>query len=339
MATMPAPPTHAPVLDLAMSGLVARALFTVTERGVPDLLASGPLGSAEIAGATGARPHAMHQVLRALAAAGYFRTDGSGRFALTVLGETLRTGHPSAARDLVLTMCGPSVSAALARFPESVDTGRPGVDLEFGEPFFDHLHSRPDEAASFNRMMISIHGTEPAAVAQAYDFSGVGHVVDVGGGIGTMLRTVLEANPGLRGTLFDLPSVLVQAREHLADLGGRCDLAGGSFFDGVPAGADAYLLSHIVHDWNIDACRTILGHCRDALAPGGRVLIVEMVLPEGDEPHPGKLLDLAMLALVGGQERTGEEYRELLAGVGLEMTRIVPTASAVSVIEAVRAGD
>jgi hypothetical protein len=328
-------PEHAPILALAMNGLLAQALHTVTARGIPDLLAGGPLGSDEIAAKVGARPSALHQVLRALAGAGYLHTDESGRFALTPLGETLRTGHPSAARDLVLTMVGPTIWRALEHFGEAVDTGRPGIELAFGHAFFDHLHADPDAAASFNRMMVTIHGTEPAAVAAGYDFSGIGHLVDVGGGIGTMLRTVLQAHPGVRGTLFDLPGVLEQAE--LGDVADRCDTAAGSFFEGVPAGADAYLLSHIVHDWGEDEVRTILGHCRDGLAEGGRVLIVEMVLPEGDEPHPGKVLDLAMLALVGGRERTAAEYAALLSGVGLRVTRVVPTASAVSVVEAVRA--
>lgn len=222
-------------------------------------------------------------------------------------------------------MVGPTMWRALEHFGEAVDTGCPGVELAFGRPIFDHLHADPDAAASFNRMMVTIHGTEPASVAAAYDFSGIGHLVDVGGGIGTMLRSILAAHPGVRGTLFDLPGVLEQA-----DLGGvadRCDTAAGSFFETVPAGADAYLLSHIVHDWGEAEIRTILGHCRDGLAGGGRVLLVEMVLPDGDEPHPGKLLDLAMLALVGGRERTAAEYGTLLADSGLRMTRVVPTSA------------
>lgn len=333
--TAPQPPAHAPVLELVMGGLVARALHAVVERGIPDLLADGPLSSADVAARTGLAARPTHQVLRSLAGAGYLRTDAEGRFGLTPLGATLCTGHPSSARDLVLTMVGPSMWQALAHFGESVATGRPGVELAFGQSFFAHLHADPEVAASFNRMMVTVHGTEPAAVAAGYDFSGLRRLVDVGGGIGTMLRTVLEAEPTLHGTLFDLPDVLAQA--DLDDVADRCDTVAGDFLQAVPEGADAYLLSHIVHDWGEAECRTILGHCRDAMAPGGRVLIVEMVLPEGDEPHPGKVLDLAMLALVGGRERTAQEYRDLLASAGLEMTRVVPTASAVSVVEAVRA--
>ncbi|NMH99550.1 methyltransferase [Pseudonocardia acidicola] len=208
MATPPAGPVQAPALQLAMSGLLARALFSVTERGILDLLPEGPLGSAEIAGKTGAHPAAMHQV-----------------------------ADP---------------------FPETLDTGWSGVEPAFGEPWFEHLHARSEQAASFNRMMVGIHGTEPAAVAQASDFTGIGHLVGVGGGIGTLLRAVLEANPGLRGTLFDLPGVVDQARENPAGLGERSAVATGGFFDGVPAGADAYLLSHVVHDWDEAECRTIL---------------------------------------------------------------------------------
>jgi hypothetical protein len=184
--------------------------------------------------------------------------------------------------------------------------------------------------------MIGVHGEEPAAIAAAYDFSGVSTLVDVGGANGHLLATVLARNPSMRGILFDLPHVVRDAPALFAahGVGDRVKIEQGSFFERVPDGADAYLLSHIIHDWSEPQCLTILGHCRRVLRPGGRLLIVEMVLPSGGEPHPGKMLDLMMLVGPGGQERTASEYSALLEKAGFRLAKVVPTASAVSVVEA-----
>lgn len=334
----PAPqPPHAPILGLVMSTVLARALYAVTERGVPDLLADAPRTSGELAAKVGVHPVALHQVLRALAAHGIFTQGADGRFALTPLGETLVSGHPTAARDLVLTFGSPAFWEALGVMSQVVETGRTGIELVHGMPFFDYLRRDPEMEASFNRTMVAVHGSEPAAVADAYDFSQLGRLVDVGGGIGTMVTTVLRRYANLSAVLFDAPSVVEQAAATIAAAGleDRCDCVGGNFFESVPPGGDAYLLSHIIHDWDEAACRTILRNCRAAMAPGGRVLIVETVLPPGDEPHPGKLLDVVMLTIPGGRERTADEYGELLASAGFRLTRVVPTASLVSVVEAV----
>ena len=185
--------------------------------------------------------------------------------------------------------------------------------------------------------MIGFHGREPAAVAEAYDFAGVNVLVDVGGGTGNMIATVLARHPDMRGVLFDLPRVEQEARNLIQarDLKERITIQTGSFFDTVPAGGDAYLLSHIIHDWSEAQCGTILSNCRKAMKPDGRLLIVEMVLPSGDAPHPGKMLDMIMLAIPGGRSGPRTEYRELLSKAGFRLTRVVPTASAVSVVEAV----
>lgn len=335
----PQPPPHAPILELTFATVLARALYAVTERGIPDLMAEGPATPDELAGKAGVHPIALLQVLRALAGAGIFTHGPDGRFGLGPAGETLVTGHPSAARDMVLAIGGPAFWGALGAMPAVLETGRTGVEIALGTSIFDYLRKHPDEEAVFNRMMIAVHGGEPAAVAEAYDFSGIGKVVDVGGGLGTMLVTLLRRHPHLTGVLFDAPSVVEAAKETIAAAGveGRCERVGGDFFASVPAGGDAYVLSHILHDWNVDACHTILRHCRQAMNPGGRVLIVEMVLPDGAEPHPGKVLDVAMLAFAGGRERTAPEYAELLAPAGLRVERVVPTPSPVSVVEAVPA--
>ncbi len=204
---------------------------------------------------------------------------------------------------------------------------------------FELIQKTPGMAETFSETMVGIHGAEPPAVAAAYDFSGIGTLVDVGGASGNMLGHVLAKFPQLKGVLYDLPHVVTDAPPLLERLGvaDRVTIESGSFFDSVPAGHDAYLMSHIIHDWDERECGQILANCRKAMKPDGKVLIVEMVLPEGDEPHPGKLLDMMMLLGPGGQERTPAQYKELLAANGFRMTRIVPTASAVSVVEAVKA--
>jgi hypothetical protein len=203
-------------------------------------------------------------------------------------------------------------------------------------PIFDWLAQRPEEASLFSETMVGIHGGEPPAVAAAYDFSGLGTIVDVGGATGDLLTTILQRYPESRGILYDLPHVVRDAPALIASRGlaDRVRIEAGSFFDHVPAGGDAYLLSHIIHDWSEEQCLTILGHCRQAMHPGSRLLIIEMVLPAGNTPHPGKMLDMMMLVGPGGQERTEPEYAELLAKAGLKLTRVIPTASPVSVVEA-----
>ncbi len=221
----------------------------------------------------------------------------------------------------------------------SVQTGKSGVEKTLGMPMFDWLANHPEEASRFNETMVGFHGAEPPAVAAAYDFSAVATLVDVGGGTGNLLTTILGRHPGSRGILFDLPHVvrdapaLIQAR----DLADRVTIESGSFFETVPSGGDAYLLSHIIHDWSEDQCLTILGHCRRAMKSGSRLLIIEMVIPTGDVPHPGKMLDMMMLVGPGGQERTEQEYRTLLGKADFGLTQVVPTESAVSVVEAIPA--
>jgi hypothetical protein len=218
----------------------------------------------------------------------------------------------------------------------SVQTGKTGFQHSFGVPLFDWLGGHPMEAALFNQTMVGIHGMEPPAVAAAYDFSVFKTIADVGGSTGNLLATILGQHPSPRGILFDLPHVVRDAPAFLAQRGltDRIQIENGSFFDRIPAGADAYILSHIIHDWTEEQCLTILGHCRRAMSAAGRLLLVEMVLPPGDTPHPGKMLDMAMLTIPGGEERTEAEYAALLDKAGFRLTRVVPTASLVSIVEA-----
>jgi hypothetical protein len=204
-------------------------------------------------------------------------------------------------------------------------------------PAFDYLAKHPDEASLFSQTMVGLHGPETPAVAAAYDFSRFKTIVDVGGATGNMLAAILSRYPNLRGVLYDLPHVVREAPALLKSQGvaDRVTIESGSFFDKVPSGGDAYILSHVIHDWSEKQCLDILGHCRRAVGPQGRLLIVEMVLPPGDTPHPGKLLDITMLVMPGGEERTPDEYAALLAKAGFRLERVVPTASPVSVVDAV----
>ena len=309
-------------------------LYVVAERGVADLLADGPRTSAELAQATGLHEPSFYRLLRSLTGFGVFTEESPRRFALTPLSSTLKTGDPSAGRELVLTQQW--VSRAVAELPRVVASGETGMQLAFGMPVFEYLMQHPQESADFNRTMIAFAGAELRAVAAGYDFSGVHRIVDVGGGTGALLATVLGRYPLVTGVLFDRPDVIGEARATLTEHGvtERCEVVGGDFFQSTLPSGDVYLMSHILHDWDDDQCVAILRNCRRTVDPGGRLLIIEMVLPSGDEPHPAKIFDMYMLVLTGGMERTAEQYGELLQSGGFRLTRIVPTQSPVSVIEA-----
>ena len=340
VAPTEAPPPHAQLVQMAMGHWVSTILYTGAELGVADHLAGGAKTAAELAGPTKTDAPSLHRLLRALANLGILTEQSGKRFGLTPLGEALRTGAPGAARSSVLTVASPGWMQGFGELPFSVATGKSGFEKAFGMPVFDWLAQDPVAASRFSETMIGIHGAEPAAVAAAYDFSKVGTIVDVGGATGHMLATILERHPAPRGVLYDLPNVVGDAPALLAARGvaDRVTIESGSFFEKVPAGGDAYILSHIIHDWDEEKCLTIFGHVKKAMKPDGRLLLVEMVLPEGDEPHFGKLLDIMMLVGPGGQERTAPEYDALLAKAGFRLARIVPTASVVGIVEAVQAG-
>jgi hypothetical protein len=330
------PPPHAQLVQMAMGHWVSRIVLVAAELKIADHLASGPRTAEELAGPTGAEPGPLYRFLRGLANLRILTESGDHRFALTPVGEALRTGAPGSARESILTIASDWWVEGFRELGYSVRTGKSGFEKALGMPIFDYLAQRPEAASLFSETMIGVHGEEPAAIAAAYDFSGISTLVDVGGANGHLLATVLAPNPSMRGILFDLPHVVRDAPALLAahGVGDRVKIEEGSFFERVPDGADAYLLSHIIHDWSEPQCLTILGHCRRVLRPSGRLLIVEMVLPSGGEPHPGKMLDLMMLVGPGGQERTVPEYSALLEKAGFRLTKIVPTASAASIVEA-----
>jgi len=332
-------PPHAQLIQMGAASWVSATVYAAAKLGIADHLAAGPKSAAELAGATRTHAPALHRLMRTLAGLGILTERHEQRFALTPLGEALKTGAPGSARATLIAFCGEAFWHSWEEIVYSFETGKTGFEKAHGMPLFEYLAQHPEEASYFSEAMVGFHGAEPPAVATAYDFSGVKTVVDVGGATGNMLAAILSSHLEPRGVLFDRPHVVCDAPSLLKARGveERVTIEAGDFFETVPAGGDAYLLSHIIHDWNEDQCLTILGHCRKVIKPDGRLLIVETVLPTGDTPHQGKVQDMVMLVIPGGQERTEAEYGSLLGKAGFRLSRVVPTASVVSVVEAVPA--
>ncbi|MEN3352117.1 MAG: hypothetical protein V7640_275 [Betaproteobacteria bacterium] len=333
------PPAHVQVIQMATGYVFSRAIYAAARLGIADLLAEGPKSAEALASSTGAHAPSLYRLMRTLASMGYFNETEDHRFALAELGAALKTDAPGAARSSVLALAGSWIWKAWDEFLYSVQTGETAFDKVFGVSLFGYLAQHPEEAKLFGEAMIGFHGAEPPAVAEAYDFTGIETLVDIGGGTGNLLGTVLRRHTHLKGTVYDLAHVVPEALRNFRTWGiaDRASAEPGSFFESVPAGADAYLLSHVIHDWDEEKCLAILRNCRAAMRDSARLLIVEYVLPDGNAPHVGKMLDLVMLTVPGGMERSEKQYRELLAKAGMHVTRILPTASQVSVIEAVRA--
>jgi hypothetical protein len=325
---------------------VARAIYAAARLRVADHLADGPRTAAEVASAVGVAAGPLHRLLRALAGIGVFHRQPDGRFCLNEMAELLREDGADSMWAMAV-MLGEEQDRCWGDLLETLRTGEPAFERLFGRPVFDYLAARPEQARIFDAAMTGFCGRELGPLLDAYDFSAVNTLVDVGGGAGGKLAGILRRYPAMRGILLDLPHVVERARPMLevAGLSARCDVQGGDFFRRVPAGADAYLLGHIIHDWDDGRAGVILDNIRDAMASGARLLVVEYVVTDGDErssagrPSIADWLDLHMMVAAGGLERTEAQYRRLFAGHGLRLTRVVPTGGAgdVSVIESVPA--
>lgn len=331
-------PPHVQLVQMGTAYWVSSLLYAAAELGIADHLAE-PRSAAEIAPALGVDAPALHRVMRTLASIGVLSERDERRFALTPLGAAMRSDAPGCARSTLRTLSAPLFMRPLMELPYSIKTGKPSWEKTHGAPIFDWFGQHPEEAARFSETMIGIHGREPAAVAAAYDFSTVETIVDVGGASGSMLAAILTRHARSRAVLFDLPQATGDAQSllHARGVNERITIEHGDFFKAVPTGGDCYILSHIIHDWPEAECLAILGNVRRAMRPTGRVLIIESVLPAGDTPHFGKILDMVMLTIPGGQERTEREYGSLVARAGFRLQRVVPTESDVSVVEAVPA--
>jgi hypothetical protein len=319
---------------------IAQAVSVAAKLGIADLLRDGPRDCDELARANQVDTRALFRLLRALASIGVFCEVEDRRFGLTPMAEFLRSDVQGSLRA-VATMAGEDWTwRPWGGLYGSVKTGEPAFDAIFGVPPFEYLAGNPSAAAVFDEAMTGWSMQNSVAVAEAYDFSGIRTLMDVGGGHGYLLATILKANPSLRGILFDTAEVTEGAKARISAEGltDRCTVAAGDFFGSLPDGADACILKSVIHDWDDHQAAAILRNCGRAVGPGGRVLLAEMVIPPGNDPHVGKLLDLEMLIMVGGRERSEADFRDLLATAGIKLARILSTQSPMCVVEGVVEG-
>ena len=322
------------LFQMATSYWISQVVYVTAELGVADVLQQGPKSCREIATETGADERSLYRLLRALCMIGLIRTAGTDQFTLAARGRPLVSGAPGSLRAMVLTL-GDMHYTAWGHLLESVTTGTSGFQTAFGAPLFDYLGRDLEAGNTFNAAMTDFSTLVAHAVLLAYDFSDTGWLVDLGGGCGGLLTSIMRMYPDMQGTLFDTPAVIAAAGRHLDVAPGadRRSLVPGNFLEAVPPGADVYLMSGVVHDWDDERAVRILANCRASMARAGRVLVVECVVPEGDESSFSKLLDLNMLVMNGGRERTQAEFQELFDAAGLRMTRVIPTLSPLSVVE------
>jgi 2-polyprenyl-3-methyl-5-hydroxy-6-metoxy-1,4-benzoquinol methylase len=323
------------IIRLGLGFIASQALRVVADLEIADRLAGGAKSVDALSVETGTHTDALYRIMRVLAAEGVFRETLPRHFELTELGGVLRSDAPSSTRDFI-RMINREPYIAFSKLGHSVATGRPAFDEVFGKARFDWLAEHPEEAALFQRAMIALSQGNNEAVAEAYDFRPHSRVIDVGGGQGQLLSLILERHQNITGVLFDLPSGVDAAKTRVGSASGRIQFLCGDFFDAVPSGADVYILKRIIHDWNNEQAVKILTKCREAMAPGGRVLIAETIMREGDAPDPMKFIDAIMLVVTGGTERTEEEYVAILTEAGLRLERVHATSRPISVLEATR---
>jgi hypothetical protein len=317
---------------------ISQAVGTVVEVGVPDQLAKGARQCSDIAREAGVSEDGLYRLLRALASLGLFAESADRRFKLTSMGQLLRSDHPESLAGYARFTAHDITWRPWGHLGYSVKTGMPAFDHVFSTSIFEHFSRNPEAAAVFDDAMTSISTTEARATSEAYDFKGIEVLMDVAGGHGLLLATVLRRHKKMRGVLFDLPHVAAGAAATFtrAGIAGRVRIESGDFFKELPSGADAIIMKHIIHDWDDDSATRILQACHRALGPRGKVLIVDSVVPAGNVPHYGKLLDLEMLVLTPrGRERTKIEFTRLLRSAGFRLSRVVPTKSPLSIVEAV----
>ena len=315
---------------------VARCVYVAAKLGIPDLIKDEPKPADELAAATGTHAPSLFRVLRALAGVGVITQDSDNRFGGTPLSQTLCSG-PGSIRAFALTELGEEHYPAWGELIYSVRTGGIAFDKAFGEPCWEFFRKNPENARIFNDAMSAITAQANEAIHAVYDFAGINTIVDVGGGHGGLITGILKKNPGMRGILFDAPEVIEGAKAAVQESGlaARCKLVGGDFFKSVPQG-DAIVMKWIIHDWNDEQSVAIMKNCQRALPDNGKLILIEAVVPATSEPHFSKFIDLNMMVITGGRERTAEEFRELYEASGFRVKRIVPTASPFSVVEGVK---
>jgi hypothetical protein len=334
--TPPLPPPLA-LFQMATGYWLSQALYVAAKLGIADLLKDGPKRVDQLAKASGAHSRSLHRLLRALASFAIFAETADGRFELTPMAVCLETDAPDSMRAMAI-MLGEEHYHAWGDLLHSVKTGEIAFNHAYKTAFFDYLARHPQAGTTFGAAMTNMTAQVSLGVVMTYDFSSISTLLDIGGGHGTLLTAVLTANPDMKGILFDSPGVNEAGQKEIEGVGlaGRCEVVVGDFFKSVPSGADAILMKNVIHDWDDERSLTILKNCHKALPAAGKVILVEMVVPTGNEPSFAKLLDLNMLVISGGRERTEAEYRTLFESAGFALSRILATPSPMSVIEGLR---
>lgn len=332
------PPAHVGVMQLLSASYIAGAISCLAQMGIPDLVEAGPKSAKELASQIGADPEALHRLMRATASVGVLSEGPDGKFSETPMSAVLRSNGKPSLRALAMMGGREWHGRGWSRLEYCVRTGKQAMEQVYGMPIFEYFKQHPEESQIFNDAMTSISTGDSPAVADAYSFEGIRAIVDVGGGHGLLLATMLTRNPQMKGTLYDAPHVVEGAKNGpLKPVMERCTLASGDMFSSVPAGADAYIMKHIIHDWPDELCIKILKACRKGVNPGGKLLVVDDVIQPGNDFYAGKFLDLQMLIFPGGKERTEKQFRELFAASGWKLSRVVPTATPICIVEGIPA--
>lgn len=329
------PSTSADLRRMIVGYRLSQAIYVAATLGIADLLKEGPRSVEDLARSAKAHGPSLYRVLRLLASEGVFEELEEGRFGLTPLAQPLRSDAPESLRARAIFDAEEWNWRAWGNLLHSAQTGGPAFDHAFGMPTFDYLKQDGQAAARFDALMAEQTGPVARAVTEVYDFSGLDSVVDVGGGYGALLAAILAANPHLKGVLVDLAHAVAGAGPRLEQAGvaDRCETVAGDFFRSVPGGGGAYILKYILHDWNDEQCVTILENCRQGMSDKARLLVIELLISPGNAPDYGKYLDLNMLVLTMGRERTREEYAGLFERAGFELARVLPTGLDLSIIE------
>lgn len=330
------PPAQMIILKMIANLWIGRALTFAARAGIADLLREGPKSAAELSTTLGYQEEPLYRTLRVLTVNNVFAELPGRRFALTPVSELLRSDVQGSSQAVAAHFGFTSFWHAMAEIDHTMRTGAPSFDEANGKDLWAHLRENGEEAAVFNRAMTATSAITAEPVAKAYDFTGIRTLVDVGGGHGALLAAILARNPEMRGVLFDLPEVVAGAPASIevAGLSDRITIQPGTFFEGVPAGGDAYIMKSIIHDWDDARSLEILASCRRAMEPEARLLLVEMLVTDGLDGLMPKVGDLGMMLLSGGKERTAEEFGDLLSRAGFRMTRVVLTESFARIIEA-----
>ncbi len=336
----PSMPPEAMFMQLSMGFFISQAIYAATELNIADHLANGPKPVSELANSSGSHQRSLYRLLRTLASVGVFAERDDRHFENTPMSAMLISANPKNSRALVQWMVDPEHWKVYSGLLDSVREGRTVWEDFHGEPVFDYLFKTNQPLGdTFNRAMTSFSQVTIPAILSSYDFSGASVIADIAGGYGHLLGAILKENPHARGILFDLPHVLEGAPAMLESYGvkDRTEIVGGNFLESIPVSADIYVLKHIIHDWYDETNETILGNIRSSMPDDAKILIIDAVIPPGNDPHPGKVLDLEMMIAPGGVERTEAEFTTLLENSRLKLSKIIPTPSPVSIVEAVKA--